>query len=182
MSPARRRTGGAGDMADTSGGQNRSVRPPRRVASRSPKMTHRRAIAALTVLVSGLPAAAAPQATSWSTYERSTRADGTPSRCLEHRRGRQGSGETRTYVFQVFNDCNRRVQAVCDIAYTPGCDYGRDVTVAAHLDAPIEAYGETAPFGRFAPAAGDGIPGCFFARCTDAVTEPAPAAQTARHP
>lgn len=73
------------------------------------------------------------------------RTDGAPSRCLEHRRGLQRAGDGRWSVFQVFNDCNRRVQALCDIANTPDCDSGRDVAVAAHLDSQIEPYGESAP-------------------------------------
>jgi hypothetical protein len=122
------------------------------------------------ILVASVPAAAAPQPTVWSPYERSARPDGTPSRCLEHRRGAQRAGEARLYVFQIFNDCNRRIRAVCDIAYAPNCDYGRDVTIAAHLDAPIEPYGESPAFGRSAAAPPGSAQGCFFARCTEAAS------------
>ncbi|SDO04127.1 hypothetical protein SAMN05216360_11422 [Methylobacterium phyllostachyos] len=119
----------------------------------------------LTVLAAGAPAAAAPQPPRWTTYEPSARTDGTPGRCLAYRRGVQQDGATRWYVFQVFNDCNRPVQAVCDIAYTPHCDYGRDMAVAAHLDAPVSPYGESPPFGHYAPTETGAVPGCFFARC-----------------
>ncbi|MGT2481366.1 hypothetical protein ACU4GR_26750 [Methylobacterium oryzae CBMB20] len=107
-------------------------------------MTRSHPIPVAVLLAASLPAAAAPQPTSWGPYEKSMRTDGAPSRCLEHRRGLQRAGDARWSVFQVFNDCNRRVQALCDIAYTPGCDYGRDAAVAAHLDAPLEPYGESA--------------------------------------
>lgn len=140
-------------------------------------MTRSHPIPVAVLLAASLPAAAAPQPTSWGPYEKSMRIDGAPSRCLEHRRGLQRAGDARWSVFQVFNDCNRRVQALCDIAYTPGCDYGRDVAVAAHLDAPLEPYGESAPFGHHLTGAGAGAPGCYFARCTEA--DPAPPGRSA---
>lgn len=130
-------------------------------------MQRSHSFAAVAVLVASVPATAAPQSIGWSTYERSTQPDGTPSRCLEHRRGTQREGAGRIAVFQIFNDCNRRIRAVCDIASAPRCDYGRDVTVAAHLDAPIEPYGESPAFGHSVEAPAAGVPGCFFARCTE---------------
>ncbi|MCJ2134083.1 hypothetical protein MKK69_08395 [Methylobacterium sp. J-026] len=121
----------------------------------------------LILLAASLPAAAAPQPPSWTTYERGARTDGAPARCLAYRRGAQRAGDARWYVFQVYNDCNRQVRAVCAIAYAPNCDYGRDVAIAARLDAPIAPYGESSPFGHYAPEAAP-VPGCFFARCDEA--------------
>ncbi|MEE7506526.1 hypothetical protein [Methylobacterium mesophilicum] len=125
----------------------------------------------LVLLAAGVPAAAAPRLPTWTPYERSAGPDGAPSRCLQQRRGTVQAGTARWYVFQLFNDCGRPVRAVCDIAYTPLCDYGRDVTVAAHLDSSVEPHGESQPFGHAAPPVDGGVPGCFFARCTE---EPQP--------
>ncbi|WP_149310841.1 hypothetical protein [Methylobacterium sp. P1-11] len=71
----------------------------------------------------------------------------------------------------MFNDHGRPVRAVCDIAYTPLCEYGQDVAIAAHLDAPAEPHGESPPFGHAASPADGGMRGCFFAGCTE---EPQP--------
>ncbi|XYD09837.1 hypothetical protein R1A27_04610 [Methylobacterium sp. NMS12] len=137
-------------------------------------MTRPLTLSALVLLSAGVPAAAAPpQPPTWSPYERSAGPDGAPSRCLQHRRGTARAGNARWYIFQVFNDCGRPVRAVCDIAYTPLCDYGRDVAVAAHLDAPVEPHGESQPFGHAAPPVDGGVPGCFFARCTEEFQPPA---------
>ena len=131
-------------------------------------------IAVLNILVLAAGASsvwAAPQPASWSPYERTSRPDGAPSPCLEHRRGARGAGDAKWYAFQVFNDCNRLVRATCEVAYAPSCAYGGDVTPAARLDAPIDAYGESSAFGHYAPAATGRVPGCFFVRCTE--TDPA---------
>ena len=120
----------------------------------------------LALVASASTASAAPVPTSWNKYERSPRPDGAPSECLDYRRGAQAAGSVKWYVFQVYNDCNRRVRAVCDIAYAPNCNYGQDVAGAAHVDGAIEPYGETSVFGHFVPAATGSVSGCFFARCT----------------
>jgi hypothetical protein len=130
-------------------------------------MTWSRPVAALILLVAS-PASAAPSATHWTTYEKSTGPDGAPARCLEHRRGVQQAAAARWYVFQIYNDCGRSVRAACAIAYTPDCDYGRDVTAAARFDALVAPFAESAVFGRFVPAATGAVPGCFFVRCTEA--------------
>jgi hypothetical protein len=112
--------------------------------------------------------AAQDRPVEWSKYERKPRADGTTSTCLEHRQGIRGTANERTYVFRVFNDCNRSAQVSCDVNYAPTCSYGEDVERVGHLDTKIEPYGEGPVFGRFAlPAAGK-VQGCFYARCSEA--------------
>lgn len=115
-------------------------------------------------------------------YEWSAGPDGAPSRCLQHRRGTERAGNARWSVFQVFNDHGRSVWAVCDIAYTPLCDYGQDVTIAAHLDSPAEPHGESPPFQHAATPADGGVPGCFFARCTEEPQSVAASGARTGHP